>query len=242
MRIKYEIPSNEEIDKYPLNIPFLDKKPFDLEINKKVLIVVGDNGSGKSTLLEAIAANCGFSLVGGNRNHTVFDTEIAPLSRYLRFSWKPRVSKGFFLRAETMFAFIRAIDEIAGETGRDIYEGYGGRSLSQRSHGEAFLSVFENRFGRQGLYIIDEPEAALSPERQIEFLRLMKKLDDSDKCQLIIATHSVLLMAYPNAQLLRVTEHGLKRVEFHDMPHFKIMRNFCMSPDAFIEGALMEDG
>jgi predicted ATPase len=225
---------------YPFDIPFLSKGNIKIDIRRSIAIIVGDNGVGKSTLMEAIAAQCGFSLIGGSKNHVTYDTEQAPLSKHLRLSWLPKMSAGFFLRAETMLSFIRAIDDLARETGRSIYDAYGGRSLAERSHGEAFLSLFEHRFGRQGIYIMDEPEAALSPERQLDFLRLLRRLENSGQSQVIIATHSVLVMAYPGAQIIRLTSDGPMEVEFQEMPHFRLMRDFCSDPDSFMAGVFHE--
>lgn len=240
-RVTGLVPADADLNRYPLNLRFFKNGAVDIEFEKKVTIFVGDNGAGKSTLLEGIAAQCGFSLIGGNKNHATYNTETASLAPYLRLAWKPKVTSGFFIRAETMFSFIGAIDSLARDTGAGLYHAYGGKSLAERSHGEAFLSVFENRFGRQGIYILDEPEAALSPERQLDFMRLIKGLEAGDACQIIIATHSVLLMAYPGAQLMRITDSGIRKVQFDQMPHFRILRNFCLDPDAFIEGALLDE-
>lgn len=230
---------------HPWNIPFLSKG-LDLAIDRPVTIVVGDNGSGKSTLLEAIAANCGFSLSGGTRNHVKYDGKREQLSEHLRFGWTPRMSKGFFLRAETLALFVNTIDQIAQEEreggfGPGILKAYGGISLDVRSHGEAFMALFEHQFGRQGIYILDEPEAALAPERQVQFLRLLKRMEDSGLCQFIIATHSPLIMAYPGARLLAVTDGGLKDIEFHETKNFRLLREFYVNPDGFVAGVLMED-
>lgn len=235
------IPEDADRSRFPLTLPFLKTGSLDLDLTRKVTIIVGDNGTGKSALLEGIAALCGFSLLGGSRNHVNYDTETAPLSRYLRLSWKPKVTSGFFLRAETIFSFAQTIDTIAREGGAAIYDSYGGKSLTERSHGETFLSLFQNRFGRQGIYLMDEPEAALSPSRQLDFLRAIKEMDDGDECQLIIATHSVLVMAYPNAQLLAISDRGIRPIEFHQTKHFKIMRDFCLDPDSFMAGALTDE-
>lgn len=232
-------PTAAQRREYPLSIPFL-KHGLDLAFDRPVTIIVGDNGAGKSTLLEAIADNCGFSLMGGTRNHVNFSAKEESLSRHLRFGWTPRVSKGFFLRAETLALFVDTIDRIAADDPR-ILAAYGGKSLDVRSHGETFMALFENQFGRQGIYILDEPEAALSPERQLEFLKLLKRMEDSELCQVIIATHSPLIMAYPNARLLRVSDEGLTDIEFHETRNFKILREFYINPDGFIGGLFMDD-
>lgn len=238
-RITGPAPSAEQRREHPWSIPFLHHG-LDLEFDRPVTIIVGDNGSGKSTLLEAIAANCGFSLSGGTRNHINYAQRQESLSPHLRFAWTPRVSKGFFLRAETLSQFVDTIDLVA-QVDSDVYRAYGGSSLDVRSHGEAFMALFEHQFGRQGIYVLDEPETALSPERQIQFLRLLKRMDESGLCQLIIATHSPLIMAYPGARLLAVTKDGLEAIEFHETRNFRILREFYINPDGFVAGVLMDD-
>lgn len=238
LELRYDLISDYE--KYPFSIPAIRSGNFEIDFSKRITIIVGDNGVGKSTILEAIASSCGFALLGGSGSHAHINGETEGLSKFMRLSWMPKVSRGFFLRAETFFSFIQSIDKLARETGRGIYDGYGGRSLKERSHGESFLALFEHRFGKQGVYILDEPEAALSPQRQLDFLKLIRRMDRSEQCQIIIATHSILLMAYPDAQLLRITETGIEQVEFHETPHFKILRNFCLNPDGFMAGVLMD--
>ncbi|MGE0667561.1 MAG: AAA family ATPase [Sphingomonadales bacterium] len=239
-RVSGDKPTPAQQRDYPFSIPFL-KHGLDLTFDRPITIIVGDNGAGKSTLLEAIAENCGFSLMGGTRNHTNFNTKEESLAKHLRFGWTPRVPKGFFLRAETLALFVDTIDRIAGDDPR-ILDAYGGKSLDVRSHGETFMALFENQFGRQGIYILDEPEAALSPERQLQFLRLLRRMEDSELCQLVIATHSPLLMAYPTARLLRVSDQGLTELEFHQTKNFRILRDFYVDPDSFIAGLFMDDG
>ena len=227
-------------DSYPLSLPLFSRDDFALRFTRPVTIIVGENGSGKSTLLEAIAKLAGFSVMGGSRNHINYDREDVELAQHLRLSWLPKVGNGFFLRAETMFNFASTIDELAHEPGGS-YDAYGGKSLKQRSHGEGFLALFENRFSSRGLYILDEPEAALSPQRQIEFLRAIKRMERSENCQIIIATHSVLVAAYPDAQLLNVQDGRLVETGLHKLTHFKTLYNFFYNPDAFIEDALSEE-
>jgi predicted ATPase len=230
-------PTPAQAREYPLGIPFLSKG-LALTFDRPVTIIQGDNGIGKSTLLEAIAENCGFSLMGGTRNHTNYDSKHEALSRHLRFGWTPRVTKGFFLRAETLALFVNTIDRIADEereiTGNArIYDAYGGKSLDVRSHGETFMALFEHQFGRQGIYILDEPEAALSPERQLQFLKTLLRMERSELCQIIIATHSPLIMAYPGARLLHLSPDGIRDIEFHETRNFKILREFYVNPDGF---------
>jgi len=239
--IKYKNTSSINWSQYPFSVPILNNPDFRLKLTKPITVIVGDNGSGKSTILEAIAANCGFSLSGGSRNHAAFSQEHEMLSKHLVFSWLPKVTKGFFLRAETYFSFIREIDDLARETGTDIYDAYGGKSLRERSHGESFIALFENRFGDSGIFLLDEPEAALSPSRQLEFLRMLRRYEEGGQSQFIIVTHSVLVMAMPNVDLIRISDGKLERCEFHETEHFKILRDFAMFPDGFIEGVLLDN-
>lgn len=226
--------------RHPLDMP-LFRDGFDWEITTPITIIVGANGSGKSTLLEAIAAHCGFALTGGTKNVAHRTSEDESLSHALRFSWFPKVTEGFFFRAETFFSFVDVLDQLAREPyGGSTYESYGGVSMRQRSHGQSFMAVFENRFGSQGVYLMDEPEAALSPQWQIEFLKLLRRLERRGQSQVIIATHSPMIMAYPSASLLEISEKGLVPVAFHNTEHFQIARSFALNPDGFVAGLIMD--
>ncbi|MBN8608365.1 MAG: AAA family ATPase [Caulobacterales bacterium] len=224
---------------FPLSLPAL-RGGLDVELTSPITIVVGANGSGKSTILEAIASHCGFALTGGNKNIAHRSSEHEHLADFLRLSWLPKMTEGFFFRAETFFQFIDTIDQLAEESGARIYDSYGGVSMRERSHGQSFMAVFENRFGRRGLYLMDEPEAALSPQRQVDFLHLLRRLEREGQSQIIMATHSPMLMAYPSATLLEVSDAGLKPIEFHETTHFKIWRQFALNPDGFMAGVMMD--
>lgn len=234
-----DVPS-DAFARHPLNLP-LFRSGFEWELTSPITILVGANGSGKSTILEAIAAHCGFALTGGTKNVAHRTAEDESLSNSLRFSWMPKVTEGFFFRAETFFSFVDVLDQLAREPGGGATFGsYGGVSMRTRSHGQSFMAVFENRFGSQGLYLMDEPEAALSPQWQVEFLKLLRKLERRGESQVIIATHSPMIMAFPSASLLEVSERGLQPIEFHDTPHFRIARSFALNPDGFMAGLLMD--
>ena len=203
----------EDWSKHPFNLPLFAGRRLDLALTHKVTVIVGENGVGKSTLLEAIAGQIGFAMQSGTRN---FLSQEAPpaLSRCLRLAWLPRVTRGFFLRAESYFNFITQMDELDRDPGAGprIVDGYGGRSLHSRSHGEAFLSLFEHRFARgQGVYILDEPEAALSPQRQIRFLNILRRMEEAGAAQIIIASHAPLIIGYPGADLLIMEPLGIRR-------------------------------
>ncbi len=186
---------------YPFCLPFL-RDGLDLAFDRAITIIVGENGTGKSTLLEGIAALAGYDEAGGGKGYRPVDHSRAlekmggQLSKALRASWLPKITNGWFFRAESFFTVARYLDETALT--------YGGRppDFLSHSHGEGFLRFFAERCQRQGIFIFDEPELALSPSRQIEFLKLLRAMERSGICQVIMATHSPLLMAYPQARLL----------------------------------------
>ncbi|MGQ0678022.1 MAG: AAA family ATPase [Rhodospirillales bacterium] len=224
---------------FPFSVPFVARKTLDLSFAKPVTLIVGENGTGKSTLLEAIAEGCGFNPSGGSADHRFGHERSSPLTPHLLFSWLPKISRGFFMRAESFFNFASFIDDIAREH-PGAHRAYGGKSLHGQSHGEAFLSLFENRFGRDAIYILDEPEAALSPSRQMVFLRILRALESSN-CQVILATHSPMLMAYPGADIVKIEEDGtIRRTGFRETSHYLLLREFMKSPEEFV-GDMLKD-
>ncbi|GBQ22875.1 AAA family ATPase [Tanticharoenia sakaeratensis] len=180
---------------HPFNVPALNTSDFQIDFTHPVTILVGPNGSGKSTIIEANAALCDFALLGGNRKHAIGDQEPNPLADALRPSWLPKITTGLFTRADGFAGFIAQIDELARYDPRCL-DMFDGRSGTERSHGEGYLEIFRNRISGRGIYIFDEPEAALSPARQMEFLRIMRAAADRGDAQFVIATHAPLLMAY----------------------------------------------
>lgn len=222
---------------YLQNIPSLNKG-LRLKLKTNVSFFVGENGSGKSTLLEGIAEQCGFNLRGGNRNHNLntgwrFAGYESPLAQVMQLSWNPkRVNEGFFMRAESFFNFASYIDELAVEDNR-ILNAYGGRSLLQQSHGESFLSLFSNQF-EAGIYLLDEPEAALSPARILAFMSIINELDKSGRAQFIIATHSPMLICYPGATIYQFGESGVHETTYQDTEHFYLTKGFLNNPDAYL--------
>jgi predicted ATPase len=156
------------------------------------------------------------------------------LSKALRASWLPKITNGWFFRAESFFSVARYLD-VAAREGMGVPPDF----LSH-SHGEGFLRFFEERCQRQGIFIFDEPESALSPARQIEFLKLLRRMEQSTICQVVMATHSPMLMAYPNARLLRLTKRGLEPVSVEQTDHYKVMREFCDDPAGFVQAAIAE--
>jgi predicted ATPase len=229
-------------DEFPFNIPAFQRGKLVLDFERPITVVVGENGTGKSTLLEAIAGHCGFSLSGGNRNHVLAsDQSSAPLGDALRLSWLPKVSRGFFLRAESFFNFGYYIDQVDKDhPGHGTLEPYGGKSLHAQSHGESFLALFTNKFKSQAIYILDEPEAALSPRRQLQFLKVMRMLELEGQSQFIIATHSPILMAYPRAQMLMFDGRVIRDVALSETPHYQLTREFVMNPKAMMDRLFAE--
>jgi predicted ATPase len=219
---------------YPFCLPFLHDD-FDLSFDRSITIIVGENGTGKSTLLEGIAVLAGYDEAGGGKGYRTVDHSNAieamggELSEALRASWLPKITKGWFFRAESFFSVARYLDEVGSTS-----------DFLSHSHGEGFLRLFEERCQRQGIFIFDEPESALSPARQMEFLKLMRRMDNMGHCQIIMATHSPILMAYPNARLLRLSKYGLESVTVEETDHYKVMREFCDDPRSFVEAVIEE--
>ncbi len=214
--------------KHPFDIRAFSQG-IDLAFRSKVTFFVGENGSGKSTLLEAIAECCGFNPEGGSRDHhrAVF-ADRSPLAQALKLSWLPKVTQGFFMRAESFYNFATYIEEVS-----DL-RAYGGKSLHEQSHGESFISLFANRF-EQGIYILDEPEAALSPQRQLTFLKIIHDLTAPGQAQFLIATHSPILLSYPGAVLFSLDGDAMREVDYRETPHFLITRDFLNSPERFFK-------
>lgn len=219
---------------YPFTIPIFSQK-FAIELSKPVTFLVGENGTGKSTLLEAIAKKTGFNLSGGSQNHVFTDAQSdSPIAAHLRLSWFPKISTGFFMRAESFFNFASYIEQLSQDDA-GILEAYGGKSLHSQSHGESFLALFKNRFWKQGIYLLDEPEAALSPMRQLSFLALINKFEKNGKVQFIIATHSPILLSYPGAEILSFDGKSIKAIDYTETEHFKLTKAFLDSPERYFK-------
>lgn len=222
---------------YLQNIPSLNNG-LQLQLKINITFFVGENGSGKSTLLEGIAEQCGFSLRGGNRNHNLntgyrFEGYESALASQLHLGWTPRrITEGFFMRAESFFNFASYIDELAVDDNR-ILKAYGGRSLLEQSHGESFLSLFNNQF-EAGIYILDEPEAALSPSRILAFMSVINRLDRSGRAQFLIATHSPMLICYPGATIYQFDERGVAETGYEDTEHFYLTKSFLNNPAVYL--------
>lgn len=225
-----------ETEAYPFCLPAfnnLDKINFD----PKVTMIIGDNGTGKSTLLEAIAVAWGFNPEGGSINFNFASrpshSDLYQYIRLVKGTKKPRT--GFFFRAESFYNLATTIEELDREgMGSRIIDSYGGRSLHEQSHGEAFFATFMNRFGGKGFYILDEPEAALSPLRQMAMLSRIHNLVRQES-QFIITTHSPIIMAYPDARILQLTENGFEDVKYEQTEHYTITREFINNREKMLK-------
>ena len=216
-----------------------------VDFHKQVTFFVGENGSGKSTLIEALAISQGFNPEGGTKNFR-FSTENShsELCDYLRVArgfLYPR--DGFFLRAESFYNVASNIDQMDREpgSGSPVIMSYGGVSLHRQSHGESFLALVENRFSGHGLYILDEPEAALSPRGIIRLMQNMDRLAGEDS-QFIIATHSPMLIIFPDAEIYQIREDGIVSVPFKETSHYRTTVRFLQNPESAIEDILGRSG
>ena len=213
-----------------------------LEFDRPVTFLVGENGTGKSTLLEGIAVACGFNPEGGTRNFS-FSTRAthSVLGEYLTPARKRYPRDGFFLRAESFYNVatnIDELDEVLASSPR-LIESYGGVSLHNRSHGESFLALVQNRFGGEGLYVLDEPEAALSPSRLLTLMGEMDALVKADS-QFIVATHSPILMAFPEARIYELSGEGIRAVEYRETEHYQLTKRFLDDPERILRYLLEE--
>ena len=212
-----------------------------LVFSKAVTFLVGENGTGKSTLLEAIAVAYGFNAEGGTRNFSfATSTTHSELHRYITLSRSAYPKDGFFLRAESFYNAASYIDEVYEEEFRaQVGTSYGERSLHAQSHGESFLSLVENRFGGNSIFLLDEPESALSPSRLMTLLAHIHQLVGQNS-QFIIATHSPILITYPGAEVLELSEQGIHSVDYRETEHYQLTRRFLENPEQMLHYLLDE--
>lgn len=233
-----------EPDAYPFALPAV-RALFDAPlVFAPVTYFVGENGSGKSTLLEALAVSMGFNAEGGTKNFQFAtrrsESALHTALRVGRGSRRP--STGFFLRAESFFNLATEIERLDREPafGPPVIDAYGGKSLHEQSHGESFLSLFLHRFGENGFYVLDEPEAALSPQRQLSFLVRMHELVRGGS-QFIVATHSPIVLAYPRAAIYRVGQDGITDIAYDEAEPVTVMRDFLRDRERYVERLLDGD-
>lgn len=236
--------NNLKADSYLNSLPMIKflSEVKKLQFTSNVTFFVGENGTGKSTLLEAIAVAYGFNAEGGSKNFT-FSTNAthSALFKHIEIAKHQYAKDGFFLRAESLYNVATNIDDMDKEPSFDpqVIESYGGVSLHNQSHGESFLAIVQNRFFGNGIYILDEPEAALSP---MKLLTLMAEIGELVKknSQFIIATHSPILMAFPDADIFEFSQNGIKKVEYRDTEHYKITKSFLENPEKMLHYLLDE--
>jgi predicted ATPase len=243
---------------FPYNIPavkFAKKILLDAPVN----IFAGDNGCGKSTLLESIALFLNIPLIGGFiQSHNGFEAARL-LKPYVEIEWKRQTSKGFFFRAEDFSDFINSIEkdknkidnqlrDLRGQVDDSIIETMSnnmnyalfkmrkdyGENMQAFSHGEAYLKILQTRIAGKGIYLLDEPEAALSPLRQLSLMAFLMEVIKEKNAQFIIATHSPILMGMPNANLYEIKEDGMCKVEYKETDHYRITKNFLDNPDHYL--------
>lgn len=216
-------------------VQFLEREGR-LALDSDVTFFVGENGTGKSTLLEAIAVAAGFNAEGGSRNFN-FETRntTSNLWEVLTLVREAHPRDGFFLRAESFYNVATQIDSLGVE------RNYGPQSLHEQSHGESFLALVQHRFWGNGLYMLDEPEAALSPLRQMTLLAEIHRLAAHETSQFVIATHSPILLAYPGARIYQFAEDGIREVAYEDCEHYRLTRDFLSDPQRFVAYLLQDE-
>nr|WP_218025468.1 AAA family ATPase [Capsulimonas corticalis] len=233
-------------DQYPFSLPPV-RSLTRLKLHPQVTFLIGENGTGKSTLLEAIAVATGLNPEGGGRNfnYSTRDSHssLGECLTLVKGLSRPRTS--YFFRAESYFTVATEIERLdQNEPGSykppPIIDAYGGKSLHEQSHGESFMALLVHRLGGGGLYLFDEPEAALSPQRQLGLLRRMHQLLQQG-CQFIIATHSPILMAYPDAAILQFSSEGIQRTEYRDTEHYQITKTFLDDPERMLALLMSDD-
>jgi len=218
---------------FPYTLPIFAASHFRIDFTLPITFFVGENGSGKSTLLEAIAVQSGFSRGGGARDHRIAAPGDETLHRALRLGWKLKVGAGVFFRAESFFNLASYLDAVGSRR-------YGDRDLNQMSHGEAFLGFFKHRFetDERTIFLLDEPEAALSPTRQMAFLTLLHQWHRSGRAQAIIATHSPVILAYPHATILSLDGGEVHEIAYQATEHYRTYRAFLADPERYLRHLL----
>ncbi|ASF40684.1 AAA family ATPase [Halobacillus halophilus] len=242
-RLNLKTESINSYETFPFSLSVI-RNFKELLFHPNVTYIIGENGMGKSTLLEGIAIKLGFNPEGGtlNFNFSNYDSH-SNLEQYLLLSKGTRKARdSFFFRAETFYNLATNIEELDRDSsfGPKIVDSFGGDSLHEQSHGESFFAAFNNRFQGNGLYILDEPEAALSPLRQMSLLSRIHELVNKGS-QFIISTHSPIIMAYPNSKIIKLSEEGMKETTLENTDHYMIMKQFFDDKDRVLHHLFKQD-
>ena len=238
-QVKVHFTNATDFSQYPFALNII-KNLQDITLPTQVTFLVGENGSGKSTILEAIACKAGFGAEGGSKNinfktsDEITYASAQQLADCLTLSWRRKPTNGYFFRAESFFNVANYLDAIAKDDFR-AYTAYGGKSLHAQSHGESFWSFFNNRLGADGFFILDEPEAAFSPQRQLSLMIIMHQLCKNPYSQFIIATHSPILLAYPHATIYSCDSGALTKIAYTDTDHYQITKRFLDNPERYLQ-------
>ncbi len=239
---KVTITEPTNIQHYPFTLPIIQHLK-EITFPTQVTFFVGENGTGKSTILEAIAHKAGFGAEGGSKNINVKTSQentytgTQNLAENMTLSWRYKPQHGYFFRAESFFNIANHIDHLATSDAK-AYDPYGGKSLHQQSHGESFLSFFKHALSENSFFILDEPEAALSPQRQLSLMVIINELCQQSQAQFIIATHSPLLLAYPNAIIYSCDSNTLTPISYTDTEHYQITKRFLDNPERYLHHLL----
>lgn len=240
LKISLDRPDVPDFSEYPYCIPAV-KGLDELVLHPNVTFLIGENGAGKSTLLEAIAVAYGFNPEGGsiNFNFSTYESHSELHKRIKLQKGLKKPSDGYFLRAESFYNVASSIDEMdkLPSFGPKLIQSYGGKSLHQMSHGESFMALMLNRFRGKGLYLLDEPEAALSPTRLLAMLSRMHELINSGS-QFVISTHSPILLAYPQARIFSIDENGIHNIKYEETEHYIITRQFLNNRQSMLKELL----
>jgi predicted ATPase len=236
----------ESVTLHPDRYPTRDPYPFNLEVfhspgslrfETNITFFIGENGSGKSTLLKAIARRCGIHIWEEDRSRYGNNPYEEDLFKYLDVAWRGMRKPGMFFSSERYQHLAKIIDEWAISDPR-LLEYFGGKSLLSQSHGESFMSYFKARYAIEGLYFLDEPETALSPRRQIEFVRLLMDQSSDGHAQFVIATHSPILLSCPGAVIISFDGRAMKRIAYEQTDYYTIYRDFLLHRERYLAGGM----
>jgi predicted ATPase len=222
-------------DHYPFNIDVL-QKTRSIKFSSPVTFFIGENGSGKTTLLEALARRCNIHIWSGiERTRSVINPYEETFSLYIEVKWTDGIVPGSFFSSQIFRNFAQLVDEWEADNPGQI-DYFGGKSLTAQSHGQSIMSFFKSRYKIKGLYLLDEPETALSPKSQLELLKLLQKMAALGHAQFIIATHSPILLACPGSVIYSFDQSPVKIIQYEDTEHYRIYKNFMINPGKYFQG------